>query len=590
MNITPDGVGLTFYTDKISVVNEQPKYRMISWSFLPAGAQQMLEEYDAQRPREADYFFVREDSTPLVREDFVSLFELCLLHTRWRFLHIMPHALCVGGASNAWLEGATIFYVQFAGRWCKGSAAYEHYKVAYVSMLPEKAYEDLPHCRRVWPDVRLAFLSCNVVQKGVPPGERHMYNVMLQTYFPRQWAVIRATLPAVYPMRHVAFRVLKWHRDWVSGKFINKMKARWQGTVRFVAKRQYLSTLPRRSQLQPGTQHATMKSLREQVMIDPDCMSVGVQTEVQDAVSDCRAVTMMDQQTQVEVMELLLPPPLMEKQDCGAGDMPLEQPTEERSLTSAAMNGGLLLQLEHSTDEEVATQVESIPRHQKCRRVRRSSEQPGTSVEEVQGDTPSVEWFQIRQNMVRQVGTSALAVHQRAGPGGEVSLLKHKRAATPLYKVRQGKFHALITREEFIARNPGRKLPETATATENCSTTQRIRWRLSHLYREHRNTIVERSRAKREGKQLPGLKPLRYTRTMKALVLHFFDRVVRHGHAVVPYIEEEDGQKSDDDFFQRVLKHDVAGDNDGVGVLGTDEHIKTESTEDADPDWSPLNN
>ena len=38
VNIMPDGVGLTFYTDKISLVNEQPKYRMISWSFLPAGA------------------------------------------------------------------------------------------------------------------------------------------------------------------------------------------------------------------------------------------------------------------------------------------------------------------------------------------------------------------------------------------------------------------------------------------------------------------------------------------------------------------------------------------------------------------------
>ena len=277
MNITPDGVGLTFYTDKISVVNEQPKYRMISWSFLPAGAQQMLEEYDAQRPREADYFFVREDGTPLAREDFVNLFELCLLHTRWRFLHVVPHALRVGGASNARLEGATIFDVQFAGRWHKGSAAYEHYnKVAYDSMLPEKAYEDLPHCHRVWPDVCLAFLSRNVVQKGAPPGEQHMHDVMLQTYFPRQWADIQATLPAVYPMRHVAFRVLKRHRDRVSGKFINKMKARRQGRVRFVAKRQYLSTLPRRSQLQPGTQHATMKSLQEQVMIDPDCMSVGV--------------------------------------------------------------------------------------------------------------------------------------------------------------------------------------------------------------------------------------------------------------------------------------------------------------------------
>ena len=221
--------------------------------------------------------------------------------------------------------------------------------------------------------------------------------------------------------------------------------------------------------------------------------------------------------------------------------------------------------------------------------VRHSSEQPGTSVEEVQGDTPSVEWFQIRQNMVRQSGTSAPAARQRAGPGGEVSLLKHKRTATPLYKVRQGEFHALITKEEFIARNLGCKLPETATVTENCSTTQRIHWHLSHLYWEHRNTIVERSRAKREGKELPGLKPLCYTRTMKVLVLHFFDRVVRHGPEVVPYIEEEDGQKSDD-FFQRVLKRDVAGDNDGVGVPGTDEAMKTESTDDSDPDWSPQNN
>ena len=124
----------------------------------------MLEEYVAQRPREADYFFVREDGTPLAREDFVNLFELCLLHTRWRFLHVVLHALRVRGASNARLEGATIFNVQFAGRWRKGSAAYEHYnKVAYVSMLPEKAYEDLLHSRRVWPDVRLAFLSRNVV-------------------------------------------------------------------------------------------------------------------------------------------------------------------------------------------------------------------------------------------------------------------------------------------------------------------------------------------------------------------------------------------------------------------------------------------
>ena len=107
VNIMPDGVGLTFYTDKISVVNEQPKYQMISWSFLPAGVRQMLEEYDAQRPREADYFFVREDGTPLARDDFVNLFELCLLHTRWHFSHVVPHALLGLLVTQCSAEGGT---------------------------------------------------------------------------------------------------------------------------------------------------------------------------------------------------------------------------------------------------------------------------------------------------------------------------------------------------------------------------------------------------------------------------------------------------------------------------------------------------
>ena len=69
-------------------MNEQPKYRMISWSFFPEGAQRMMQDYDDHRPRDADHFFVREDGTPLMREDFINFFELCLLHTRWHFLHV----------------------------------------------------------------------------------------------------------------------------------------------------------------------------------------------------------------------------------------------------------------------------------------------------------------------------------------------------------------------------------------------------------------------------------------------------------------------------------------------------------------------
>ena len=70
-------------------------------------------------------------------------------------------------------------------------------------------------------------------------------------------------------------------------------------------------------------------------------------------------------------------------------------------------------------------------------------------------DVPLAEWFQIWQNMVQHAGMSASSVQQKVGPRGEVSLLKHKVASTPLYKVHQGEFHELITREEFFSRNPG---------------------------------------------------------------------------------------------------------------------------------------
>ena len=84
---------------------------------------------------------------------------------------------------------------------------------------------------------------------------------------------------------------------------------------------------------------------------------------------------------------------------------------------------------------------------------------------------------------------------------------------------------------------------------------------------------------------------------MKALVLHFFDRVVQHGPSVVPYIEEKDGQKSDDELFHRVLQRDVdrrSGSHpegsQGIEVIeGTDMDMSSDDgiSDDSDPDWSP---
>ena len=298
------------------------------------------------------------------------------------------------------------------------------------------------------------FLARNVVQTMVPPGERHMHDVMLEKHFPQQWQNIRSTLPAVYLMRNVALRVLQCHCDRVSGKCISKMKVRHQGKIRFMAKRQYLSTLARRSQLQQGGRPATMQSLRDKFMSDSSYVSVGVQTDGEP--NGGGVVQLVDQQVQVDVAELT-PSPYNQVGATDEGEnLPLMMFSTEQLQADHAANGLLTLRLEHSTVDERVTPVKRGTRRRMTRSKRGSCSQPKTRNVGVSEEAPVTEWFQIRQNMVWQAATSAPSAWRKVGPGGDVSLLKHKVASTPLYKVRQGEFHELITREEFMDRPRGK--------------------------------------------------------------------------------------------------------------------------------------
>ena len=97
VDITDDGIGIIFESDKTSKVSTQPKHCLQCWEFLPKGACQVYEKYLQLRPRNVVKFFIRTDGRQLSRDDFCDFLDACLLLTRWHWAHIITHSLRVGG-------------------------------------------------------------------------------------------------------------------------------------------------------------------------------------------------------------------------------------------------------------------------------------------------------------------------------------------------------------------------------------------------------------------------------------------------------------------------------------------------------------
>ena len=169
-----------------------------------------MEEYRDARPREANYYFVHVEGQPLDYTEFVDLLQMCLLHTSYRMLHVGPHGLRIGGTSSARLAGVNILQVRYLGRWTSTSNTIDHYtRTAFVSMPPERIYNEVQRYRKVWQYPCLAFLARNVVQTPSPELEAHPHEVMLKEHFPIFFGRCSALLPRRYPATHVANTLCK---------------------------------------------------------------------------------------------------------------------------------------------------------------------------------------------------------------------------------------------------------------------------------------------------------------------------------------------------------------------------------------------
>ena len=237
------------------------------WSFLPTGARRILEDYKEIRPQ-AFHFFVRMDGHQVTCNKFINMLDVCLMHTTYRFLAVVPHRFRAGGASTARLDGEDILSICSDGRWGEKSSAIESYlRLNLISMTPEQIFEEKPHYHHQWSQARLAYQARVMVQ--TPGGTEHPHHQMLATYFPTFLAQYQHLLPSRYPGLVAAFKLQDQQRNRSSGQFLRGMRLlqehrEWQHRFRQGMARITRQMANRKTKgLKTWTTLATLRAMKE---------------------------------------------------------------------------------------------------------------------------------------------------------------------------------------------------------------------------------------------------------------------------------------------------------------------------------------
>ena len=163
-------------------------------------------------------------------------------------------------------------------------------------------------------------------------------------------------------------------------------------------------------------------------------------------------------------------------------------------------------------------------------------------------------WFGSRAGIIKNFGQQA-QTSKNLSEGTVGSMIRFKKAKKPVYAVHnKDGSKTLVTKEEIKQLKPHVKsTPSLVFALENRNVTSIIHWRLSARYREHCRLTIQRSRRKSEGHKLRPMALLKRTSTISKLINFFFDSAILHGIEVVPYIEENDPDKTSDEFYEKVM-------------------------------------
>ena len=108
-----DGLSACFESDKTSLYHKLLRHRTIPWYKLPDFCHSTVEAFTYVRPDGTQFFFCTFDGQQLCRNDVLDILDVCLMHSSYQFLHVMPQSFHQGRLSQETLEGEDITSVLF---------------------------------------------------------------------------------------------------------------------------------------------------------------------------------------------------------------------------------------------------------------------------------------------------------------------------------------------------------------------------------------------------------------------------------------------------------------------------------------------
>ena len=103
-----DGLSAAFESDKSIVYSKSTRHRTVVWLKLPPFSKSVIDEYIDIRPKKAPNFFCLHNGEPLQHNDILNFLDVCLMKTKFRFLHVTPHSFRQGHLSQELLASKDI--------------------------------------------------------------------------------------------------------------------------------------------------------------------------------------------------------------------------------------------------------------------------------------------------------------------------------------------------------------------------------------------------------------------------------------------------------------------------------------------------
>ena len=183
------------------------------------------------------------------------------------------------------------------------------------------------------------------------------------------------------------------------------------------------------------------------------------------------------------------------------------------------------------------------------------STRPLVSQQGLLQERPSEAWLNFRRKVRYEDPRPVPSTRKEAHTYKPESKYRFKQSKEAFYETEVDGQKMLMTRKEFLKNFPDRDLPDRSIINkENNRIHMKIRRRVSAKYRRYTTEASVYNRARYRHKKVlpPKPKPQKMNHTIRALITYFMDAAVERDE-YPPFIEDEDSDHTDDEFYYKVI-------------------------------------